>query len=224
MSTPSFHDIVRQRRSVRKYLPTPLTGEQLKEVLEDAQWSPSNCNMQPWQVHLVSGTTKDKLSEALKAEHLAGRTSEDFWFDHAGYDGVYLERMMHMGQKRNEALHIARDDQARRDQEMLRQFEFFDAPHVALLFMPQFGDAVRTAGDLGMYGQTLLLSLTAHGYAGIPQTLLGMHAGVIREVLGIPEEMKMLYGISFGHPDPEANGYSVNLGRAPISDNVRFYD
>ncbi|TCK04234.1 nitroreductase [Marinobacterium mangrovicola] len=224
MSTPSFHDIVRQRRAVRKYLPTPLTSDQLNEVLEDAQWSPSNCNMQPWQVHLVSGATKDKLSEALKAEHLAGRTSEDFWFDHEGYEGVYLERMMHMGQKRNEALNIARDDHARRDREMLRQFEFFDAPHVALLFMPVFGDSVRTAGDLGMYGQTLLLSLTAHGYAGIPQTLLGMHAGVIREVLGIPEEMKMLYGISFGYADPEATGYSVNLGRAPISDNVRFYD
>lgn len=224
MSTASFHELVRQRRSVRKYLPTPLSNDQLKEVLEDAQWSPSNCNMQPWQVHLVSGATKDKLSEALKAEHLAGRTSEDFWFDHAGYEGVYLERMMHMGQKRNEALNIARDDQARRDEEMLRQFEFFGAPHAALLFMPVFGDSVRTAGDLGMYGQTLLLSLTARGYAGIPQTLLGMHAGVIREVLGIPEEMKMLYGISFGHPDPEATGYSVNLGRAPISDNVRFYD
>lgn len=224
MSVLSFHDIVRQRRAVRKYLPKPLTKEQLTEVLEDAQWSPSNCNIQPWDVHVVSGATKDKLSEALKAEHLAGKTSEDFWFDHNGYEGVYLERMMHMGQKRNEALEIARDDQARRDQEMLRQFEFFGAPHVALLFMPVFGDAVRTAGDLGMYGQTFLLSLTAHGYAGIPQTVLGMHAGVVREVLGIAEDKKMLFGISFGYEDKETSGYSVNLGRADIDASVTFYD
>ncbi|WP_417761342.1 nitroreductase [Shewanella sp.] len=220
----SFHDLVRQRRSVRKYLPIPLSKRLLTEVLEDAQWAPSNCNIQPWQVQIVSGATKDKLSAALKAEHLAGRTSEDFWFDHNGYSGEHLARMMHMGQARNEALNIAREDQQRRDAEMLRQFEFFDAPHVALLFMPEFGDCVRTAGDLGMYGQNFLLSLTAHGLAGIPQTLLGMHAGVIRDVLGISPELKMLYGISFGHPDPAASGYSVNLGREPISKSVTFYD
>lgn len=42
----SFIQAVRQRRAVRRFLPQALTQEQLIEVLEDAQWSPSNCNTQ----------------------------------------------------------------------------------------------------------------------------------------------------------------------------------
>lgn len=40
--------------------------------------------------------------------------------------------------------------------------EGYGAPHVALLFMPSFGDNVRVGGDMGIYGQTFWLSLTAH--------------------------------------------------------------
>ena len=51
-------------------------------------------------------------------------------------------------------------------------YSFFNAPHVALLFMPSFGDNVRVGSDIGMYGQTFLLSLAARGRGGIPQTSL----------------------------------------------------
>ncbi|WP_234310788.1 MULTISPECIES: nitroreductase family protein [unclassified Streptomyces] len=40
-------DIVRARRSVRKFLPAPLSPSDIRGVLEDAQTAPSNCNTQP---------------------------------------------------------------------------------------------------------------------------------------------------------------------------------
>lgn len=52
-----------------------------------------------------------------------------------------------------------------------RNLEFFGAPHVVMHFMPEVGDNVRVTGDIGMYAQTLLLSLTAPGLGGIPQRL-----------------------------------------------------
>ncbi|ELR0646349.1 nitroreductase family protein [Klebsiella aerogenes] len=48
-----FRDVVRERHSVRHFLAHPVPEDILRSVLEDAQRSPSNCNTQPWQKHIV---------------------------------------------------------------------------------------------------------------------------------------------------------------------------
>lgn len=94
---------------------------------------------------------------------------------------------------------------------------------LALLLMPPLGDSVRVASDIGMYGQTFLLSLTAHGLAGIPQTLLGMYADTVRKVLGIDPQYKMLFGISFGYADRSAAANDMTLRRIPLTESVTFH-
>ncbi|KQT35646.1 hypothetical protein ASG22_01085 [Chryseobacterium sp. Leaf405] len=89
--------------------------------------------------------------------------------------------------------------------------------------MPSTGDNVRIAGDIGMYAQTFLLSLTANGLAGVPQTILGFFADTIREHLNISSEYKMMFGISFGFEDVEARENSVKMDRSPIAENVIFH-
>lgn len=89
--------------------------------------------------------------------------------------------------------------------------------------MPAFGDNVWVAGDLGMYGQTFLLSLTDHVLAGISQTSLGFFAAIIRRVLPISEEFKLLFSISFGYADPEASLNTIKLGRDPLASTVFFH-
>lgn len=71
-----------------------------------------------------------------------------------------------------------------------------------------------------MYAQTFLLSLTARGFDGIPQTMLGFYADVVREFLGVPEELKLLFGISFGTVDQSAPVNGVRMGRAPLEQSV----
>ncbi len=39
-----FRDVVRERHSMRNFLPHPVPEDILRSVLEDAQHSPSNCN------------------------------------------------------------------------------------------------------------------------------------------------------------------------------------
>ncbi|HFZ8993392.1 TPA: nitroreductase [Citrobacter freundii] len=219
----SFIQAVRKRRAVRGFLPDTLTPEQIGEVLQDAQWSPSNCNTQPWHVHILSGEVKDQLSRLLLAEEEKGNQSPDFWFDQQAYTGAYSERVQHMGKSRYEALGIAREDKQARRKYALRNLHFYDAPHVALLFMPHFGDDVRTAGDIGMYAQTFMLSLVARGYASVPQTLPGMYAGTIKKFLNLPDELKMMFGISFGYADLNAPAAQINLGRADINSYVTFH-
>lgn len=220
--TMSFEETVRLRHSVRSFTDTPLTDAQLTEVLEDAAQAPSNCNTQPWQVHIVSGEIKDKISKAMIHEYENGRSSLDFSFDTASYTGVFGERRYQQGATYYQSIGVARDDKEGRVQGYLKNLRFFNAPHAAFLFMPSVGDNVRVAGDVGMYAQTFLLSLTARGYAGIPQTLLGFYADTIREYLDVPADFKLLFGISFGYEDV-SNASTVKMNRAPTEQTAFFY-
>lgn len=222
--TLPFHEAVRARHSVRAFRPEPVSSAVIDAVLAEAQLAPSNCNTQPWNVHIVSGATRDRLSEALVAAASAGKFTPDFSFDMEAFLGCYHDRQVDQAASYMEAIGVARDDAEARAGTLIANFRFFNAPHVALLFMPSIGDNVRVGGDMGMYGQTFLLSLAARGLGGIPQTSVGFMAETIREVLGVSDELKLLYAISFGYPDEDAAANRWRIGRAPIAECVTFHD
>jgi len=199
-----FNKVVRLRKSCRGFLSTPVPNKLITSVLEDAQQAPSNCNTQPWNTHIVSGDLLKELSAAIVKARTIEHYTPDFSFDHEHFYGIYSERAKAQGKAYYDGLGVARGDQDGRKEAADQNLTFFNAPHAAFLFMPSFGDDVRVAGDIGMYGQTFLLSLTDHGLAGIPQTYLGSFAGTIREALNISYEFKLLFGISFGYADPDA--------------------
>lgn len=221
--TLSFKEATRMRRSIRGFLDKPLPDSVIREVLEDAQYAPSNCNTQPWNTHVVQGERLKQLSRILHAKNDAGEFTPDFTFDQGEFYGEYRERNNALGKAYYEAMNVMREDKAGRSRVGAMNYSFFNAPQVAFLFMPSFGDNVRVAGDMGMYGQTLLLSLAARGLGGIPQTALGFFAGTIREFLGIPDELKLLFGISFGYPDDEAPGNRIRMDRVPVDTSVTFH-
>jgi nitroreductase len=218
-----FKKVLRARKSCRGFLETPVPDHIITSVLEDAKLAPSNCNTQPWETHIISGNKLKELSEALLGENNAERLSPDFSFDTNEYHDQYKERYFNLSKTHYDGFGVKREDKQGRKEVSDLNYTFFNAPHVAIPFMPSFGDNVRVGGDIGMYGQTFLLSLTAHGLAGIPQTALGFFAGTIREILNVPSDLKMLFGISFGYADPNSAGNSFKLGRDPISSNVTFH-
>jgi nitroreductase len=219
----SFRDIVRKRRSVRAFTSEPVPRTLIVEVLEDAQLSPSNGNTQPWHVHIVSGETRNRLSTALLDAVKENKYSLDFSFSTKEFFGPYAARYEEQGNIRHAEEGIARDDMAARMEQAMRNYSFFNAPHVALLFMPSIGDSVRVAADVGMYAQTFLLSLASKGLGGVPQTSIGMVADTVREVLGVESDMKLLCAISFGHPDT-SHFSKKPMGRAPLDESAIFHD
>jgi nitroreductase len=218
-----FHDVVRERHSVRSFHSKPVPDAVLRSVLEDAQRAPSNCNTQPWQTHIVSGAKRDALSKAVLAADDAGVSTPDFSFAISDFDGAYNQRAKDQGAAYYQAIGVTREATEDRRTAARYNLEFFGAPHVALLFMPGVGDNVRVAGDIGMYAQTFLLSLTAHGLGGIPQTMLGFYADTIRGELGIDPSLKLLFGVSFGYPDESSAANRYRIGKAPIEESVTFH-
>jgi nitroreductase len=217
-----FDEVVTARRSLRAFLPKPVPRETLEHIFAVAQRAPSNCNTQPWLAHVSSGESLERLRSQMSERFTAGDLSMDFPYD-GKYEGVYKTRQYGSAQALYDAVSIAREDKAGRHVQFMRNFTFFDAPHVAFMFLPEpFG--LREAADLGMYAQTLMLTLTAHGLGSCPQTALSFQANFIRECLGIDDSNKLVFGISFGYPDPDAPVNACVTDRATVADSVVFHN
>lgn len=218
----AFARVVTARRSVRAFLPDAAPQALLDKVFTLANHAPSNCNTQPWVTHIASGASLERLREALPAALMAGQFSMDFPYE-GKYPGVYKERQNDAATQLYAAMGITREDKAKRSEAFLRNFTFFDAPHAAFLFMED-GFGLREATDVGMYAQSLMLSLTAHGLASCPQTALGFHADIVRDILGVEAHYKLLFGISFGFEDATAAANQCRTPRADIAKNTFFHN
>ncbi len=57
-------DLLKSRRSIRKYKNKPVEEEKIQKCLEAARWAPSASNKQPWEFLIVTDEkTRMKLSE-----------------------------------------------------------------------------------------------------------------------------------------------------------------
>ena len=219
----AFDRISRTRRSIRGFLPRPVDAATLETIFTSAAQAPSNCNTQPWQCHVVSGGLRDRLSRIFLEETIAqGKHSLDFPYE-AKYEGEYRRRQIDVAVLLYEALGIARDDREGRERAFLRNLEFFGAPHVAFLFMPGWC-GIREACDVGMYAQSLMLSMWAHGVASCPQTVLGYDADSVRRELGLDADLKLLFGISFGYADMSLPENRIVPERANLAEAVFFHE
>lgn len=64
----AFDDIIRGRRSVRKYTDQPVARNFVQAVLEAARWAPSPHGRMPWRfVVLARPETKTRLADAMAA-------------------------------------------------------------------------------------------------------------------------------------------------------------
>ena len=214
-------DIIKQRKSVRGFKPDAVDADLMREIFKTAQHSPSNCNTQPWFVHVVTGEKLERLREMLPQAFMAGDVAPDFPYDGV-YEGVYKDRQHGAARALYDALGIPREEKAKRQEWFLGNFRFFDAPAVAFFMLPD-GFGLREACDLGMFAQSVMLGLTARGMGSCPQTALGFMAKQVREVLEIPEDHKLMFGLSFGVPvDTPIN--DVVTDRMTTSEALTFHE
>ena len=218
--TEVFLDVVSRRRSLRDFKSDPVPREIIESVFGTAQRAPSNCNTQPWFVHVVTGETLEQLRQELPAKFAAGEIALDFPYD-GQYEGVYKERQYASAAALYDSLGIARDQKAERNAWFMRNFSFFDAPAVAFFTLPT-GFGLREACDLGMFAQTVMLGLTAHGLGSCPQTALAFLANVIRPALSLGDHEQLMFGMSFGYPTDTAVN-QVTTERASLADVVTFH-
>ncbi len=111
----SLDEAIRTRRSVRGFLPREVPDSLLREVFALAQWAPSNCNVQPWLPHVVSGAALARLRDGLVRAGAKDEPIAPDWPADGVYHGVYRERQVDAARALYGAMGVQRHDtQARR--------------------------------------------------------------------------------------------------------------
>lgn len=197
----------------------PVAREVLDEALALAMRAPSNSNTQPWHVYLATGVARDRLSAAL----LAAVDATPPAVGSAGLPEKFAYRRAQSGALVYGAMGIARDDAAGRWAAQRRNWEFFRAPVAGAVCMHRDFADVDAVG-VGMFLQTLLLALTERGVASCVQVSIALYPDVLHAELGIPDELKVLCGLSIGYADPDFPANNLEIPRNPVDENVVFLD
>jgi nitroreductase len=205
-------ELLEQRWTCRAFTQEQVPADTISALLAQAQRTPSWCNTQPWHVELTSGAATDRLRQALLDHVLAQPAQPDLPWP-TGYPGVYGDRRRECGFQLYDAVGIPREDKEARLAQALRNFDFFGAPHVAVVHFPA---ALGPYGavDCGLWLQSFLLGAQALGLGAAPQAALASYAPFFREHFGLAEDRLVAFGVSFGWPDADASVNGFRTSRA----------
>jgi len=217
----SVIDALSNRYSCRRFKQDAVPIDLIHKILTAAQKTPSWCNTQPWDVHVVSGEALQTLSGKLEKQAASGVTpNPDFLFPER-YEGDYRDRRKVCGLQLYKSVGIEKGDAERTRDQALENFRFFAAPHVMFLTVPsELG--VYGAVDCGLYVSSFMLVANELGVATIAQAALASYPDVVRDALNIGKERHLVCGISFGFEDTThpINGYRTE--RESIASVVKF--
>ena len=212
--------IIPERRSTRAFRPEPIARARLVELFAAAQRAPSWCNVQPWRVAITEPPKTRALADAMVAAAKSGFPSAEVPFP-LDYPPPYREHRVACGVALYRAMGIARDDKAGRYDAWLRNYEFFGAPHVAIVACDRrLGPYAYV--DVGVWLGYLLAEAAAMQIATCPMASVAAYPDALRAQLPIADTDVILFGLALGHADDAAPANRCRTTREPVEANVVF--
>jgi nitroreductase len=209
-----------QRRSARAFRPEPIERATLVELFAAAQHAPSWCNVQPWRVVVTEPPATAALAAEMQAAARGGMPHSEIPFP-LDYPSPYREHRVACGVALYQAMGIARDDKAARYDAWLRNYAFFDAPHLAVVACDRrLGPYVYI--DVGVWLGYVLTGAAALGLDTCPMASIAAYPEPLRARLPIAETDVVLFGIALGHAEAGAPANRCRTTRAPVETNVTF--
>jgi nitroreductase len=216
-----LEQLLASRYSCRAFKPEPVPRKVIERLVTTAQRTASWCNSQPWQLVITSGAETEKFRDAMYAAATSGEPeAPDFPWPRE-YKGVYLERRRESGFQLYNTLGIPRGDKAAYAKQALENYNFFGAPHVAIITTAE-ELGVYGAVDCGLYVDTFMLAAQALGLGTIAQAALARRSDVVRKYFELGDDRRVVCGISFGYADHDHIVNSYRTSRAKLPDAVRF--
>jgi nitroreductase len=223
----SVTDALTSRKSIRDFLPTPVSGELIRRVLTAAARAPSGGNVQPWHIDVVAGERIAELKALMKRrlhEAAEGAPPEPADYDiyPAHLVAPYRDYRYALSEAMYEKLRIPRSDKPARLRWLARNYEFFGAP------MGLFCSIDRRMGppqwsDLGMFLQSVMLLLREEGLDSCAQESWSHYPRTVGEFIGLPPDRMLFCGMAIGHRNPAHPVNDLESQRAPLDAFARFH-
>jgi nitroreductase len=218
----SVEDVIRGRRSIRRFLPTPISADTVRGILNLAARAPSGTNVQPWRVHALAGAAKDALIRAIVEKYKAsGTETMDFDYYPKQWIEPWLSRRLKLGYDLYALLGIAKGDKEKMAGQEMNNYRFFGAP-VGLIFT---FDRILGMGmllDYGMFLENLMLAARARGLDTCPQLAFAKFQNTVQRTLGLPDNERVIGGMALGYADPGAPENGLRTERVPVETFTEF--
>jgi nitroreductase len=220
----SADEAIATRRSVRAFLPSPVSRETVEALLALASRSPSGSNIQPWKVRVVAGAVREGLSRAILeavAREGADKFRREWNYYPVNWREPFLGRRRKIGWDMYGLLGVTKGDFEGTEKHRLRNYEFFGAP-VGLIFTLDEDLEIGSWLDLGIFIDALAIAARGRGLDTCPQAAFADVHRVIRSTLDIPQNEVVICGMAIGHADRDAAVNRLVTERAKPAEFASF--
>jgi nitroreductase len=212
--------VIKERKSIRAYKSDPVPKERIEEILRLSIHAPSAINLQPWELIVVSGEEKERLSrrliKAYKEKQIAcspgnvkplpktyGKRGAKTlalmkpFFEEMGVD---IDQYVNEGSCR-----------------------FYGAPAAILFCLDDSFPKARMV-DVGLALGYFVLTAHEFGLGTCPIGLISAYEDEIKDLLNIPEDKNVVIGVALGYPDWEVPVNRFKSQRDELEKFVRWIE
>ena len=218
-------EAVDTRKACRWFLDKRVDPAIVRDLIARAGRAASNGNLQPWNVHALTGAplTEIKRQAAAAIAEKDWRTFEtEYPSLPANMTEPYRSRSFEHGLELYGALGTAREDKAGRLEQIKRNYMFFNAP-VGLFITIDRGLGPGQWADLGGFIHALAYLARGRGLDTCPQVAWIRLYKIVGAFLQLPSEQMLFCGMAIGYGDPSHPANGFRSSRAPLDEYCRFY-
>lgn len=215
---------VRERRSIRRFKEDKIPQNTVREILEDARWTPSWGNTQPWEFYVVTGDILEKFKKANREKCLeVGLPSPEpeipmpeIWPENL------KRRYVGLGKSLFSSLSIAREDREARNQYYADMFNLFGAPCLVVACIDKSLSIEYAMLDIGLIFEAICLLAHEKGLGTCILAASVWHPKFLRELLPIADNKVIVMGVVLGFPDWESPVNNFERERANLDELVTW--
>jgi len=217
-----LQEAVRTRRSIRCFLPKPVSQETIQELISDSLWAPSWFNTQPWEIVVVTGEPLERFKRDNKKALLSGQTSIPDIPMPKKWPEAQKKRSMDLVESIFESLGIDRNNAEGRVAYYRQMYYLFDAPSL-ILFLIDKGLSLEYAMlDVGIFLQTFFLLAHDKGLGTCAFSGTVHCPEIVHRDFAIPDTKLLVIGVALGWPDVNASVNNFVRERGKVEEFVKW--
>ncbi|MDO9124011.1 MAG: nitroreductase [Deltaproteobacteria bacterium] len=211
---------IRERKSFRAFKSDPIPRETIQEILTLASHAPSAINLQPWDLIVVTGEERERLSRRLIKAYKEKQIS-------CGPGNVkpLPKTFAKRGAKTLELMNPFFEEMGVDPNQFINEgsCNFYGAP-VAIFFCLDDSFPKARVVDIGLALGYLILTAHEFRLGTCPIGLITAYEDEIKELLNIPENKMVVIGVALGYPDEKSPINRFKSPREDIGNLIRWIE
>ena len=216
---------IMSRRSVRKFMDKKVEKDIVVDILETASRAPSGTNIQPWNVHVLTGNSLKMFTEKASSFFLddSYEKKNDRIHYMEKFRDPYISRRRKVGWDLYDILGIKKGDYDKTKKFHSQNFKFFNAP-VGMIFTIERDLGWMSWLDYGMFLQNICIAARGYGLHTCPQAAWGQLHDHIAPLLRITDNHIIHCGLSLGWEDEKAEINELRTEREDVKGFTIFHE